>query len=764
MKIFREINTTLPKPVKITRPIFSQFWWLLILGAGLALLFFCYQAQSYSFRVEVGTPGDSPYLAGFYPEEQNTEFNFRWSKRESFVNLYYPGAPYELRFHAAAPRPDNHLVEVVIIANGQEVGRPKLDGTPQVYTLRPKNIIWGPEELAITFRPLDTFAEDKGRKDLGLVLDWVEVAAVKNQFGINIPPPFTLLWWAGVGLLPFLLAKLIALPRRLTVSLSTATFLLVGILYLWPETSRLLHSDLILTGLQVVLGQLAVVAGLKLFIYRRFPPQPLRRSWWDSPALLLFCGLLLLYLATMRGYLSYGDDQIMLAVSDNIAAGNPAKLISSFPNVAPFHSKYGIGLSLVGTSFYALGQLLSERFPFMLSGRVNTAGLTTYLTLLLGPFLVALSAVVLYWAVRSLGYSKRIAFLCGVLFGITTMSWHYSRTFLSEPLVMLCLITALAATLAYRNQPLQRWAILAGFSLGLAVATRSLNLAILPVFLLYFLTLWWQSGRSYRVGLKLALAWGTPLLGWLLVVGWWNWARFGNPLATGYGVELDGGFTTPLWEGLYGLLFSPGKSIFLYNPVLLLGLAGIPGLVKAQGGKGILLLVGGISLSYLFLYSLWYDWFGGGVWGPRFLVPLLPLAFLPVAALFDLLSKVSWRSFSRKMLPALGLGVLSFFCIILSFLIQLLSVVVSYQLYASQYAKDGTLFAQMIYQWPFSPILKSLEYWQNGTRPDFAPRFYHDTPFARFTAFFQSGAWFLLLVVLGLALLFNIEQRSKDKE
>jgi len=33
-------------------------------------------------------------------------------------------------------------------------------------------------------------------------------------------------------------------------------------------------------------------------------------------------------------------------------------------------------------------------------------------------------------------------------------------------------------------------------------------------------------------------------------------------------------FDTPLWKGLYGFLLSPGKSVFIFAPPLLLALAG----------------------------------------------------------------------------------------------------------------------------------------------------------------------------------------------
>ncbi len=43
------------------------------------------------------------------------------------------------------------------------------------------------------------------------------------------------------------------------------------------------------------------------------------------------------------------------------------------------------------------------------------------------------------------------------------------------------------------------------------------------------------------------------------------------------------------------------------------------------------------SAAWLLLISRYYQWFGGGSWGPRFLVPLLPLWILPAAEVFKTL-------------------------------------------------------------------------------------------------------------------------------
>ena len=710
----------------------------LVLAAILALLslaaVYQWHTAARTVRLEVGQVGDETYLANFYAQESNPDFNYRWSRGDSYINLAYPGAPYILSFRAAAPRPDGHPVTLEVIANSKTLGQFQLTNQPQVYQLPSRQILWGPEQLSLTLRVHDTLAEPGGRGDLGVALDWIEVGSGGRPV---IPPPFVTLWWLLLAAFPLWLARQQGLPARWGwVSAGLSLAVILG-LHLFTSTARLLWTDWLITGLQIGLGQLILIGLLSWFGRTRLERRASRFHF--SPVLWLFLGLLLFYLATARGYFSYGDDSQMEAVAANIAEGQPAAPINS----ALLQSKYGIGQSLVGTPFFMVGQWLAQTLPFMTASRNGPGGLIIYVVLLLGPLVTALTACSLYWLSRLLACSRGIAFAVGLLYGLTTESWHYARTFLSEPLVALCLTTALAATLTYTSSRQPKWLWLIGFTLGLAIATRSFNLAVLPVWGIWLGWLWWRGNRKWLDGLKQLLAVGLPIVGWLVIIGWWNWARFGNPSETGYGSELTQ-FTTPLWDGLYGELFSSGKGFFLYNLTLLGGIAGLVSLVRRPDGKMLGLMVGGVSLIYSLIYATWYEWYGGGVWGPRFLVPLIPLLLVGLGPLLEdlrlALTTATVRKWSAWLLASSLLILVA-----LSFFIQFLSVTVSYQIYASQYAHDPALFSNMLYHLGDSAIVQHFQLWQNQAIPDFAPHFYHDTPFASFVSTFQSACWLTLL-------------------
>lgn len=122
------------------------------------------------------------------------------------------------------------------------------------------------------------------------------------------------------------------------------------------------------------------------------------------------------------------------------------------------------------------------------------------------------------------------------------------------------------------------------------------------------------------------------MAGLLLWFGYNEW-RFGNPLLSGRVISGDGittrsqysMFGNP-WIGGLSLLASPGKGILFYSPPIILTAWGIrplwrraPFLIAAVGATCAIHLAIVSSLSF----------FGGDwSWGPRYLVPLLPLCAL----------------------------------------------------------------------------------------------------------------------------------------
>jgi len=118
----------------------------------------------------------------------------------------------------------------------------------------------------------------------------------------------------------------------------------------------------------------------------------------------------------------------------------------------------------------------------------------------------------------------------------------------------------------------------------------------------------------------------------------WNLSLYGHPLDFGYPPTAEGGralngFETPVLHGLYGFLASPGKSILLFAPALVVGLAGLPPLFRRD--RGLAFLAAALPAGYAVFYARYAQWEGGYCFGPRYLLPAITVLFVALGLRLD---------------------------------------------------------------------------------------------------------------------------------
>lgn len=414
----------------------------------------------------------------------------------------------------------------------------------------------------------------------------------------------------------------------------------------------------------------------------------------------VWAGLLLLavYLLSAGGQPFISDGEVMLITSMRIVDERTVSLpegAAIYPQTVRradgvLFSKYGIGQPLAAAPLYAFGRYVLGR---MIGADQGAFYVGRFLALLLPALATALTGGLLCaWATRLYG-SARIGVTLALFFGIGTLAWPYSRFFFSEPLFTAGLVAA-ALALSLR-QPL-----LAGFVLGGAIVTRVGGAVLLPAFVLY---LWMKTTDNGQ-----GVVGGQPLVGgsrwaaivrqlfWLalgglpfaaLMVGY-NWVRFRSLFERGYANE---GFTGNLLAGLYGLLLSPGKSVFLYVPLLIALPWALGPFVRRYRAEAV--LIGALTLITLLQSALWWIWWAGWGWGPRFLVPLMPFLVLPLGVLLN--ARAARRALFT--LLALSIGV------------NLLGILVDFNSYINALTRgDMAREAIYLYQPAYSPILAHL--------------------------------------------------------
>lgn len=302
----------------------------------------------------------------------------------------------------------------------------------------------------------------------------------------------------------------------------------------------------------------------------------------------------------------------------------------------------------------------------------------------------AAAGALVYALVRTLGYAAPVAVLTALGYGLGTMAWPYAKLdFTEPPATAFVLLATLLLTLAWRPPatrhsresgnppPLLSSSVLlaglAGVSCVAAIATKYVTACFVPLLLMQglLLAMGLPSGRRLGAAVRLLGAFLLPVLALGIVALAASVVVAGGPpvLLTEFIGGLQRGWLgLPPWIGFRGLVFSPGKSLFLYSPFLILGLVSIPLFVRRHGWRGALYVV--VPVLFITIYSLKRVWDGGG-WGPRYMVPMLPFLAIVAAPLLA----AAWRHVPRLLLSFLLLAVLA----------QVLGVAKDFNLFASMY-------------------------------------------------------------------------------
>lgn len=290
--------------------------------------------------------------------------------------------------------------------------------------------------------------------------------------------------------------------------------------------------------------------------------------------------------------------------------------VEDLPQLIPIgdgqaYSKYDIGMPLLAAPVVAYADDVAQR---AIANRYAVAAIFVMLVPALG---MALTLGVVYGVAYRLGGRPRPALIVVLVAGLGTILWPYARLFFAEALTTAFLTLAFAVIILLGRRPVLQ-SLLVGLFLALAIITRAHTLIFVPAFLWL---LWKHIPRSTLAYMMPALLGSLAGLG---VVLWLNWLRFGAIWRTGYG---DEAFALLPFGGIVGLLVSPGKSVFLYSPPLILSTILFPRFRRHFPLIAHFMLM--VTASALLFYGAWWAWHGGWVWGPRFLVPLVPLWCLP---------------------------------------------------------------------------------------------------------------------------------------
>jgi hypothetical protein len=433
----------------------------------------------------------------------------------------------------------------------------------------------------------------------------------------------------------------------------------------------------------------------------------------------IFVLFLALFVGTTAGHIYTIDSYLNYLVTKSIGGYGTLEIPKFMMTVegardGRYYSKLGPGQSLVSLPLFWLGSLIESRSPgnpafraysreFTIpheSGTVKAQaqtliragdeeGARLFFTTLTNAFVVAAMCLLFWMLLKDFGLSDGGALWGTLLLALCTPFWVYSRDFFSEPLFALCLVGSFYLLKDGLTDETGRKAALAGLLSSVGILARASFVPIAGIFAVY---LFWASDRRAAGG-RQALKYVIYCIPGIAALAVMNTIRFGSPFTTGYHTAFDKGFSVPLLRGLAWNLASPYRSIFLYAPATLLFFLGM--VAFAERYRRQLWLIVAIVVYVFVIYSKWWAWHGGWCWGPRFLVPVIPLLVLP--GLVVIPGKGRWLLATTIVLGALG------------FVVQLSGVLINFTAAYDYWIKIGKLDWAEVDIHLFSPVATHLK-------------------------------------------------------
>jgi len=374
-------------------------------------------------------------------------------------------------------------------------------------------------------------------------------------------------------------------------------------------------------------------------------------------ALWLFAAFQFFYLLTSTGRVRTPDEYNTLYSTESLVLRGS----TAVPQAVQLHNFYGRydlhgqpraayppGQALLCAPWYALGQYVLARLPGVPAN--DTDLIVAFTSCLSSATFSALTVTFFFLLLVGISIPTRDALLATAMVGLGTPIFAYSGWLFSEP-ISAAVFVGVALLLFGRGHDAVtlRTASIAGLVLGLATIVRPTNVLAIPVFAVAILV------RDGRPALRAAVLLCAASAVGVAILLTYNALLFGGPFEFGYPAAAEGAkrlntFDTPLLKGLYGFLLSPGKSVFIFAPPVILALAGLRRLWKLERGAATVAIL--LPLIYLFFFARYTQWEGGYCVGPRYMVPSIVLLCL---ALGPILAEGATRV-RRFALGLLGLG------------------------------------------------------------------------------------------------------------
>jgi hypothetical protein len=378
--------------------------------------------------------------------------------------------------------------------------------------------------------------------------------------------------------------------------------------------------------------------------------------WTLDPLFLLCLTAGLLAFVVQSGELGTADTTFRLQATHWLWAGTPQVNTDDYPDFG-LHGRdgklwgwCGIGQSLLMLPADLVATWVAH-WPIFSEYEADPAVRSIIVTYSTDILINVLTALIAFRLLRQLSFrvKEAIAGVLALLFCTTHL--HYTQNMQENNYIMLLTLTGFSLQYEWVRSGNRRALWVGSCALGLNLLTRvttALDLIASGIFLLLVLWLDGVRGSQLRRRTVAYCKVAVPVYcGFAAIERWYSHYRFGSWTQTYLPIfakesrlndpRLPANFpwSTPFHQGFLGALFKPEKSIFLFDPLLVLAVILFALLWKrlATEVRAYILTSLLLLLAYLSFYARYTYWAGDHAWGDRYVsttVEMVALLALPL--------------------------------------------------------------------------------------------------------------------------------------
>lgn len=391
-------------------------------------------------------------------------------------------------------------------------------------------------------------------------------------------------------------------------------------------------------------------------------------------AVWLFIGLVALYLMVIRGHLTSTDEIKYYQQTKSFweRGDLSIKCSQAFPGRDGLrYCSSGTGNSFAAFPFFALGRFISwcciwsghPEWIAVFSGptisnKVDVWGgeIEICFSMLLNVVLMALLGSIFFAFNLRLGIKPKWALASALCLCLASYPACQSSGFFLHISESVFLLWSFYFLFMDSKNPRKMTRILAGITVSMMLFCRFQAVIFLPGLVLYHLCIIWLRKPTNISFLGLFRWAAIQVLPFFIIFSIGIWHNYKEKCFK-LGIEkplqvqsimavcsnLERPIYSSLFTGAYGLLFSPGLSVFLYCPLLIL----CPWTIRKFASRYKLetAFIAFQSLSCLYFASKLECWHGMWAYGPRYLTATVPLLLLPLSLWLQRAKFLSWITF-----------------------------------------------------------------------------------------------------------------------